>query len=182
MTQNVALMLLALLGRKGFLMALVCALAYPSLSTGADEVHAPPTGPVVLTVSGQLEAKNAGENYDFDRGMLLALAQHKIVTSTPWTDSMTTFEGPLLRDVLDQVGARGDTLDASALNDYRIQIPRADARQYPVIVALKMNGEELRVRTKGPLWIIYPWSEFPELQAETYYQRSIWQLRRIAVH
>jgi hypothetical protein len=44
-----------------------------------------------------------------------------------------------------------------------------------------MNGEHLRVRTKGPLWVIYPWNDYSELQSESYYSRSIWQLRSLNV-
>jgi hypothetical protein len=37
------------------------------------------------------------------------------------------------------------------------------------------------VRTKGPLFIVYPFDAAKELQSSTYYERSIWQLKAIEV-
>jgi len=37
------------------------------------------------------------------------------------------------------------------------------------------------VRKKGPMWVVFPWSDHPEIANEVYYARSIWQLKRIAV-
>ena len=40
---------------------------------------------------------------------------------------------------------------------------------------------QLTVRQRGPLWVIYPWSDQPNLQNEVYYSRSIWQLKALEV-
>ena len=113
--------------------------------------------------------------------MLEALPQTVIRTETPWTEGVVEFEGPLLRTVLAHVDARGETLEAVALNDYSVDIPVQDTVDYPVILALKMNGNTLRVRNKGPLWVIYPWDDYRALRSESYYARAIWQLRRLIV-
>jgi hypothetical protein len=135
----------------------------------------------MLAISGNVQLPSGSESVQFDRAMLEALPQTKIVTMTPWTDGEVIFEGPLLSAVLEQAGARGRELEATALNEYKIVIPFEDVTRYPVILALKMNGEHLRVRTKGPLWVIYPWNDYSELQSESYYSRSIWQLRSLNV-
>ena len=44
-----------------------------------------------------------------------------------------------------------------------------------------MNGLMIPVRTKGPLFIIYPFDAKKQLQHKTYYERSIWQLKAIEV-
>lgn len=113
--------------------------------------------------------------------MLLALPQGEIVTETPWTNGRTRFNGPLLKAVLDEVGCRGATLILTALNNYSVKIPVKDAATYPVILALTSNGTPMSIRDRGPLWVIYPWSDHPELKSETYYARSIWQLKSIHV-
>jgi hypothetical protein len=151
-------------------------------ATAGAAALAPPTDRVILTVSGHIGQTNQAQEAVFDRAMLESLPQHKIETSTPWTEGTNTFEGPLLKDLLAALDAEGETLDAIALNDYKISIPVKDADDYPVILALKMNGKNLRVRTKGPLWVIYPWSSDPSLDEQTYYSRSIWQLNRLVVH
>ena len=141
----------------------------------------PPQGRVIFTVSGRISQTNGKGVADFDRAMLRVLPAATIETMTPWTDGVTKFEGPLARDLLQRVGARGSRVKALAINDYSVVIPVSDFGTYPVILAMKMNGEELRTRTKGPLWVIYPWSAKPELRSEVIYGRSIWQVKEIVV-
>ena len=49
------------------------------------------------------------------------------------------------------------------------------------IIAYMMNGEEMSVRNKGPLWLVYPYDLNHEYRSEVIYSRSIWQLDRIDV-
>ena len=60
-------------------------------------------------------------------------------------------------------------------------IPLEQLTRYPVLVALKMDGRYMRVRDKGPLWIVFPWDDYPELADEKTKQRSIWQLKAIHI-
>jgi hypothetical protein len=39
----------------------------------------------------------------------------------------------------------------------------------------------MTVRDKGPLFIIYPYDSNPDLKAQKYYSRSVWQIARIEV-
>ncbi|NIC43008.1 molybdopterin-dependent oxidoreductase [Aquabacterium sp. A08] len=142
-----------------------------------------PQGKPVLTVGGAIAATNRGGQAVFDMAMLEALPQKTFTTSTPWDNRPIRFSGPLLRDVLAAVQARtqAGTLKATALNDYRIQIPVADAARFDVIMATRLDGEPMSVRTRGPLFIVYPFDSRPELQSATYYERSIWQLKSLDV-
>lgn len=152
-----------------------------SCSNQAEPGLSTPEHAVILEISGSINVKNSNDSALFDRTMLDSLAQTKIITGTPWTDGVSEFQGPLLRDLLELVGATGTELHATALNNYEITIPMADVVSYPVIVASKMDGKRLSIRSKGPLWVIYPWNNHNELKTETYYQRSIWQLRSLSV-
>jgi len=80
-----------------------------------------------------------------------------------------------------QVGATGDRVVVTALNDYTTEIPMEDFAKYKVILAIKRNGEYMPVRDKGPLFIIYPYDSDPELKSQTYYARSAWQVAKIDV-
>lgn len=151
------------------------------LPAGAGELP-PASGKPILQISGAIQHMNSDQAAHLDAEQLLALEQVKLSVSTPWTDGEVRFAGPRLRDVLRLVGASGRTLKAVALNDYAVDIPMSDAENYPVILALRMNGKRLRVRDKGPLWVIYPWGDFAELRTQTVYARSIWQLRELKVH
>ena len=140
-----------------------------------------PRGPVILTLSGMINRTNAAGNAVLDAAVLKSLPQITIVTDTPWTEGQIRFEGPLLRDVLQLVGAEGKSLKAIAINDYFVEIPATDAEMYDVILAMRLDDNDLNVRSKGPLWVIYPWKDNENLRSETYYSRSIWQLMRIDV-
>lgn len=112
---------------------------------------------------------------------LLAYPQKTVQTHTLVTDGVQQFEGPLMRDVLADIGITGDTIEATALNDYLARFPISDIYDYDVIMALKMNGKQMSVRDKGPIWIVYPRDDFRELQDLRYDRRWVWQLNHIYV-
>lgn len=159
--------------------ALVCA-GFLALAVQAQNLEAP-KGKVILTISGKVSKTNAGATAQFDLAMLQKLPQQSFTTLTPWDKSPIKFTGPYLRDVLAAAGASGTTLKAMALNDYQTTIPVDDAKKFDVVLAHKMNDAEIPVRTKGPLFIIYPFDAKPELRSTQYYERSAWQLKSLAV-
>lgn len=117
---------------------------------------------------------------------IAALPWHEIVTETRWTEGVQTFRGPLLKDVLTAGGrTRADlirrTLLMTALNDFGIAVPASDAWEYDPILAREMNGRPMRVRDKGPLWLVYPRDQRPEIQNAVMDERWIWQLSGIEV-
>ena len=66
---------------------------------------------------------------------------------------------------MDLVGAKGQSVRVLALNDYTLPfIPMDDFYKFPVIMALKMNGEYMRVRDKGLLFYRLPYDSSAELQ------------------
>ena len=138
-------------------------------------------GDVILTVSGGIENTNGDGTASFDLAMLQAMEPVTIETSTIWTEGPQTFTGVPLATLMETVGATGDTISATAINDYAVEIPREDWVEGGPIVAYLNNGEEMSVREKGPLWVIYPFDSDPEYQTEVIYSRSIWQLDRIVV-
>lgn len=155
-------------------------LAGLALSVPALALDAPTTRPI-LTVSGKIGVKNAGETARFDMKMIEALPQHSFTTSTPWFDKPVKFTGPLLADVLAAVKASGTTLSAVAINDYKINIPMTDVQKYKVIVARLLDDKPMPVREKGPLFVVFPFDSAAELRSSTYYERSIWQLKALDV-
>jgi hypothetical protein len=158
-------------------MAWLCgALMLTSLMPSAWALD-PPKGKVILTMTGKVGATNVGEAAQFDLAMLQQLPQRSFTTQTPWEKQPIQFTGPLLRDVVAAVKGTGTVLQATALNDYKIRIPLSDATAHDVIVAHAINGQTISVRTKGPLFVVYPFDSKPELKSNTYYERSIWQLK-----
>ncbi|MEX0282973.1 MAG: molybdopterin-dependent oxidoreductase [Paracoccaceae bacterium] len=149
--------------------------------TGPAAALEPVTGTPILTVSGDMEHTNSDGVAEFDFDMLAALETVTFETSTIWTEGVQSFTGVELDDLLAVVGAEGGTLKAYAVNDYVVEIPVSDAVDGGPIVAFLHNGEQMSLRNKGPLWIVYPYDSKTEYQSELIYSRSIWQLNRIEV-
>lgn len=113
---------------------------------------------------------------------ILAMPQTTVVTENDYVDEATTFQGPSLRSVLEKVDVAQDaSLKMVALNDFSSDVPAADAFEYDVILAVLLNGEAMSVRDKGPIWVIYPMDDNPELQDDMYNNRLVWQLKSISV-
>ena len=164
---------------KSLILAALLALA-PALPAYASAIDAP-TGKVILTVAGNIQHKNSESGAEFDLSMLEQIPGRNAAMQTPWTEGEVAFDGPLLRNILDRVGASGKTLHIIALNDYAADIPFEDARKLDTILALKMDGKPLSVRDKGPLFLIYPFDKNPELYNEKYFSRSVWQIKKIEI-
>ena len=157
------------------------ALALCLVAPVAANPLAPPEGRVILTISGPLAVANADQEARFDMAMIEALPQRETVATTPWFEGPQRFTGPLLSDLMAAVGARGAQLRIVAMNDYAATMPWEDIDRFPVILAVRHNGQPMSVRDKGPLFVIYPFDEHPELADEVYFSRSVWQVARIEV-
>lgn len=164
---------------KGMALApLLCATTTPARATMPLESR---NGPALLTVTGAIERFNSDDAWKADRAMLEKLGLTTLRTSTAWTAEPPLFEGVLARDVLEAVGAKGDEVVAIALNDYVVTIPTEELYRYPVLLALKMNGEYLKIRDKGPIWIVYPRDQYPELRNPLTDKKWIWQLSHLDI-
>lgn len=149
-------------------------------ATNAQPLPAPKERPI-LTVSGNITVKNQGELAVFDRAALEAVGTISYETGTPWYPEPVKFEGVPLSKLMQYLGAKGEHIVVTALNDYSSDIPFSDITKYNVILATKQNGQYMSVRDKGPLFIVYPFDSDPELKHQTYYGRSVWQVSRITV-
>ncbi|UZD89990.1 molybdopterin-dependent oxidoreductase [Cognatishimia activa] len=163
---------------KRFL-ALCVVLLLPGVSA-AEEITAP-SGPVILTVTGDIARTNGEGAAHFDLQMLAEMPVTTFETTTIWTEGAQLFTGVELHTLAEKLGVQGDHLVASAINDYHVEIPMTDAQVGGPILAYMRNGEVMSVRNKGPLWIVYPYDSNVAYRTETIYSRSIWQLDRIKV-
>ncbi|MGE4322763.1 MAG: molybdopterin-dependent oxidoreductase [Sphingobium sp.] len=140
-----------------------------------------PQDDVVLQITGKIAVTNGNRGALFDMTMLKKLPTVQIETHTSVTDGPQRFAGFRLRDLLRGLGADGETIKASALNDYVVEIPMADLEEFDVIVAHSLNGKPLAPHDKGPLWIVYPRDQHPALQDIRYDYRWVWQLNALDV-
>ncbi|HWH83290.1 MAG TPA: molybdopterin-dependent oxidoreductase [Burkholderiaceae bacterium] len=175
-------MMLRTAPRRGFLAVWALAALAAAASTPAALALDAPAGKVVLTVGGKLKTANDGDAASFDLALLQTLPQHSFSTRTPWYAQPRKFTGVLLRDLLAGLGAApGATLRAVALNDYRVDIPADDVARHGALLAYLLDDQPMSVRERGPLVIIYPFDDRPELRTAVHYGRAIWQLRSLEV-
>jgi hypothetical protein len=133
------------------------------------------TAQTILTVT------HGDDQIEYDLAELQALPQTEFTTSNGFIDGDSMFSGPLLRDVLELSNLLDeDTITLRAANDYAITYPVSDAMGYDVIIATQMDGVVMSVREKGPLWLMYPFSDFPELSDGIFKSRIIWQLAEVS--
>ena len=155
-----------------------------SLVIAATVTAASEPDPVVFTVAGKITKFNRGPTdgfadaffayhdiafaraFAFTRRELEALGNHKLVARYPGRDLSITVEGPRLVDVLDAVGALGKSVSIMAFDGYAAEIPIAELRKYPVVLALKRDGRYLDIGGRGPAWVVYPTRDHPELAAQ----------------
>ncbi len=128
----------------------------------------------------QLVAADPARTIELSLEELAAMPQVTVVTENEFADGAVAYRGPLVRDVLAQLGLENlDFVRFVAANDYYVDIPTEDFRTYHAILAMEANGEPLSRREKGPLWLMYPISDHPALRDPIYLRRLIWQVVRI---
>lgn len=152
-----------------------------SVCSAQSDPLSKPNQKVILTVKGDISATNNNNQAEFDLEMLHELGLTTSNVETPWTVGKTLYSGPLLRVLLEKVGARGKTLTFKALNDYEVSIPSSDAYDFDSILATRIDGRAMSVREKGPIFLVYPFDQDKSLYTEKYFARSIWQIKEIVV-
>lgn len=165
----------------GFCLSLCLGLSLLSNDGAQAEPLSKPVAKPILVISGKIANTNVGDTAQFDRDMLEALGLQTVETTNPWYDGRVRFEGVSIDKLMTVVGAKGTKVTAVALNDYVSSLPMEDFRKFNVILAMKRDGNYMAVRDKGPLFIIYPYDSDPQLQSQTYYTRSAWQVARLIV-
>ena len=163
------------------LLLMVLLLAGSLVGSAKAEQLSAPKGEVILTISGNIEFTNSENGAEFDLGMLQQFGSTSISTETPWTKGKTQFTGVLLSTILDIVGAKSSSFRAIALDNYWYDVEGFDFDKYPVVVAYKQNGEFMSIRNLGPLWLMYPFDDYPELLTHANKAACVWQLNHLVI-
>lgn len=151
-----------------------------ALPVNASELQKP-TGTVLLTLTGNIKAKNTANAAVFDLKMLEELGFQKVITKTPWHKKTMVFEGPRGDVLLEKLGVTQGMMFIKALNDYVAKVPVEDFFKTGAILAMKGDGKFLSIRNKGPLFLIFPFDQSPDLKNDSYYTKSVWQIKSIHI-
>jgi hypothetical protein len=141
-----------------------------------------PAEDVVLTVTGNIGAANNGDQIEMDMPTIESVGLVDYRVRDPFDEKDVTFEGVLMSDLLAlwKVADDATNLEMIALNDYVVNVPISDIHSYPVLFAIKADGEYMPVSTRGPAMLVYPYGHF-DLDQQLYNDRWIWQIKSINV-
>ncbi|WP_205789976.1 hypothetical protein [Microvirga makkahensis] len=135
---------------------------------------------MLLIISGSTGQTAMGYEARLDRNMLESLRPASVETfSFVWAKK------PLCEDIPRRIvpgreGRKGTSIVVTVPNRCKITTPLGDLKYEPVS-AMRVDGQVLTLRDKGPPWVVYPGEAAPALQAPIYEARWIWQLIRLQV-
>lgn len=158
-----------------------CGVLFLSFQALAEPLAKPSGGEIILTVGGAIANSNGDGNVFFDLALLQTLPARELVTETPWTKGSHSFTGVPLEVLMKWVGARGQTIRVDALNDYSVDVPIEDGPRHGALLVYLFDGKPMLPSDRGPLWIVYPFSDRPETRTETFYQRAVWNIYAMTV-
>ncbi|WP_010319978.1 molybdopterin-dependent oxidoreductase, partial [Vibrio ordalii] len=104
-------------------------------------------------------------------------------TSLPWLLQENRFTGFKVTDLITylKVG-QVSSVSFLAIDDYAANISIEDLTRYEPIIAYHMNGNEMKIRNKGPFWLIYNLGKYPKLLNNTiYHNQMVWQLKNLII-
>jgi hypothetical protein len=163
-------------------LALILTAALLALTQVPDAARA--AGPVVITVTGEIETTNRGpydpfadvlfgvleepfeRAYGFTLDDLAALPQQTVELSYPNWPAPVTVSGPTLAAVLDRVGAKGDRVLVQAVDGYAPGFKIAEVKAGSFVLATSLAGTPLPLGGRGPVWLVFPAGSYAGQTAE----------------
>ncbi|MDH0867941.1 molybdopterin-dependent oxidoreductase [Mitsuaria sp. GD03876] len=126
-----------------------------------------------------------GRQWRFTLDDLRRLPARRLRTALPAALGMTgasDWEGVPLSALVALAGPPPQAVSLTALNAYAVNVPGRDLARYDPVLAYRRDGQDIAVRDKGPLILIYPFDRFPaELNTQAYINRTIWQVHEIVL-
>ena len=141
-----------------------------------------PTGSVILTLSGDISVKNAGDTLQFDMPTLEQLGLVKYTVNDPHLEVRNTYTGVLMSEVVKFAGISesASIIHTVALDDYEVDISLDDIEKWPVLLATRTNGNYMSIDQSGPTRIIFPYDSFP-IDPKEYHTSWAWNLKGMEV-
>jgi hypothetical protein len=140
-----------------------------------------PTDAFLEVVAKGPSKDQPGKSFKFSEAEFLALANSTITTTTAWTPK-SSFTGPELSAVLKAAGAlpsKANVAHMYAIDSYEFDIPLEHLPKYKPVLAHTQNGKRLDLPTKGPIFLIYPRDNYPEMKTMQGQAGYVWMVCKI---
>ena len=172
----------------GHVRALAVALCH-GLAVSAAVAAPAPTGPVVLTVAGNVAHANRPpfdekvdvflnyheQTFDrafvFDLDMLERLGMTDVVVSYADWDAPYSLSGPRLTDVLEAAGCSGEMIATLALDGFATEIAASEIEARNWVVTTRASGRPHGLGDRGPLWLVF---DLPGDRPATAEEEGMW--------
>ncbi|KGY14113.1 hypothetical protein NM22_01240 [Vibrio tubiashii] len=111
------------------------------------------------------------------------LSETSFTTKLPWYPDKNKFTGFKVSELLEHLDIDDAfALTFVALNDYAASSRMEDILKYQPIIAYKMNDKLMKVRNKGPYWLVFNLDKNAEIDNAAYHAQMVWQIDEIVVH
>jgi hypothetical protein len=159
--------------------------AYELVSTSsiAPDSDLTPSGEVILTLFGAIGNTHGGESVRLDLATLERFGLVRYTIVDPWRGTEETYSGVLMSTLLATLGVdeAAEVAVFVALDDYRAEIPIAELRKWPVLLATRSRGVPLAVAEGGPSRIVYPIHSNPRAAAPERRANWVWNVETIEI-
>lgn len=138
-------------------------------------------GAAMLTITGNIGEKNAGENYEFTLDDLKANAIKQSVTD-PWVKQKDEYTGIALQKILEITKAEGaTTLTLICKDGMKVDVAAKDVKEYPIMLAFEIEGKAIDEKGGGPVKVVYPYDDYPELEQMYSHDQWAWYIEKVEI-
>lgn len=120
-----------------------------------------------------------GARQEIGLAALDRLAQREATTTTPWTDGPQRFAGVAGEAIAAFAPSGAVEAVVTALNDYVAVVPLAHFIEGLAFIATRRNGEPMRIREKGPFWVMYDFDAMSDEERLVCEPLAVWQVATI---
>ncbi|WP_199320580.1 molybdopterin-dependent oxidoreductase [Leptolyngbya sp. FACHB-261] len=109
---------------------------------------------------------------------LQSLATSRVLTQSPLNptelNAVLDFQGIGVADLLKQVGVKPGVQEVTfvTFDAFRSTVNLDDLQRYPITLALKRNGQFIQRNQGGPVFLVFPYRQYPQL--EQVYSDKFW--------
>jgi len=140
----------------------------------AQLVLKPAVGKPIVTFKGLV---NGGKPLAADLASFEALPSQRMTIVEPFVKKSMTFSGVSLSDLLNAAKATGKSVTIHALDDFKATVSIATLREPGVLLATRVNGKAIDLKSGGPVRLVFP----PSSEAGKDTNLWVWSIDQITV-
>jgi len=128
-----------------------------------------PTGNVLFTITGKIEAPNVGKECQVDAANIAKYVKEYTIDD-PWLGAGQKYSGVLLSELWKRCGAAATATSAilTATDGMKVTIDKEDLQKWPILIVTQAAGKDLTDKQGGPAKLAFP------AEASEKYTKDVW--------